>query len=163
MINLPGLNEALEDLMTTVLEPAAGGGGFCLRFWWAPSKVRKLSPSDPNAYENLSLLALTTLYGIELLEDNARELCVLNLYQLFYDDYYNFKPLDLKRKKNVSSSAKLIISANIVNGDFLSKKTPSGNPILFSEWRVVKRIEKTQIDYCRSHWALFWRYWERRN
>ena len=37
-------------------------------------------------YENYSLLALSTLYGVELLEDNAQT-CVMNMFQVFNDLY----------------------------------------------------------------------------
>ena len=37
-------------------------------------------------FENYSLLALASLYGIELLEDNAQT-CVLNMFQAYYETY----------------------------------------------------------------------------
>lgn len=39
-------------------------------------------------YENYSLLALSTLYGVELLEDNAQT-CVMNMFQVFNDFILN--------------------------------------------------------------------------
>ena len=61
-------------------------------------------------FENYSLLALTTLYGIELLEDNAQT-CVMNMFQKYYD-YYKEQIQYHKGKMNqkVLDSAKRIIS-----------------------------------------------------
>lgn len=101
-----------------------------------------MSIENQTIYENLSLLALTSLYGIELLEDNAQK-CVINIYQAFYDEYKAFiNDNGYSIKNKVLESAKVIISANIVQGNFLTKKTTSGENIVFSEWRVVEKNRK---------------------
>ncbi len=112
------------------------------------------SAGDLTIYENLSLLSLTTLYGIELLEDNAQK-CVINIFETFHEDYKNFaNSLDKKTKFRVKESAKLIITTNIVEGNFLTKLTNSNKPIVFSEWRVVEsksnckniKIDRTEFS-----------------
>lgn len=40
-------------------------------------------------------------------------------------------------KTKVLNSAKLIISKNIVQGNFLTKLSANGNPFVFSEWQVI--------------------------
>ncbi|MEL5899847.1 N-6 DNA methylase [Clostridium sporogenes] len=156
MINLPGMKDAIEEFQTTVLEPAVGEGIFLVeilkkRF----KKVRKECEKDLNLYENLSLLALTTLYGIELLEDNVQK-CVSNIYQTFYDDYQAFVAEEKSTvKPKVLESAKLIISANIVQGNFLTKLTTAGESIVFSEWRIVKtkrRVKNIKVE--RTEFSL---------
>lgn len=68
---------------------------------------------DLTLYENYSLLALSTLYGVELLEDNAQK-CVMNMYQVYYEAYQQ-QAIEhgAKVKNKVLDSAKLIISKYI--------------------------------------------------
>lgn len=69
-------------------------------------------------YENYSLFALTTLYGIELLEDNAQT-CVMNMFQKYYDKYKEqVEHHNGEIKEKILDSAKKIISLNICNGNF---------------------------------------------
>ncbi len=143
MISMSGLKEYILELTTTVLEPAVGEGVFLVELLKKRLKmVKKMSIENQTIYENLSLLALTSLYGIELLEDNAQK-CVINIYQAFYDEYKAFiNDNGYSIKNKVLESAKVIISANIVQGNFLTKKTTSGENIVFSEWRVVEKNRK---------------------
>ena len=46
-------------------------------------------------------------------------------------------------KRKVQDSAKTLISRNIKQGDFLTKRTPDDNPIIFSEW-TPKTLRKGQ-------------------
>lgn len=156
MIDLPGLKEIVEELTTTVLEPSVGEGVFLVEILKRRLKKAKIqSQKDLILYENLSLLALTGLYGVELLEDNAQK-CVMNIYQTFYDEYLNFiQENDYKSKTKVLESAKLIISTNIVQGNFLTKETSVGEPIVFSEWKVINKKRKAKnIRIVRTEFTL---------
>lgn len=122
MISMSGLKEYILELTTTVLEPAVGEGVFLVELLKKRLKmVKKMSIENQTIYENLSLLALTSLYGIELLEDNAQK-CVINIYR-FYDEYKAFiNDNGYSIKNKVLESAKVIISANIVQEIFLQRK-----------------------------------------
>ncbi|WP_164968244.1 N-6 DNA methylase [Clostridium tetani] len=148
MISLPGMNEAIKEFETTVLEPACGEGIFIVEILKKRLKrVKEECKKDLTCYENLALLSLTTLYGIELLEDNAQK-CVINIFETFSGDYNNFAiSIDKKIKKKVLDSAKTIITANIVQGNFLTKLTTEDKPIIFSEWRVIK--QKKLVKYLQ--------------
>ncbi|MEM5597202.1 hypothetical protein AAHB53_14605 [Niallia circulans] len=106
-------------------------------------------------YENYSLLALSTIYGVELLEDNAQK-CVMNMYQVYYEAYQQQAiQHDAKVKKKVLDSAKLIISNNIAQGNFLTKLAPDGNPIVFSEWNPINlRKDGKTIKVQRTEYTL---------
>lgn len=83
-------------------------------------------------YTHYSLYALSTLYGIELLEDNA-QMCVMNLFEVYKDFYEEaVKKHNEKQSENTLSNAKFIISKNIFQGNFLTRKLSSGDPIVFS-------------------------------
>ena len=119
MLNIPEIKEACENLTATFLEPSAGEGAFLVEI--LDRKLKMVSEkynNDLTSYESYSLLALTTLYGIELLEDNAQT-CVMNMFQLYYDNYKEqVQHHNGIVKKKVLDSAKEIISSNIRQGNF---------------------------------------------
>jgi len=156
MLDIPEIKEACENLTATFLEPAAGEGAFLIAI--LERKLNMVSEkynSDLLQYENYSLLALTTLYGIELLEDNAQT-CVMNMYQQYYDCYkkqvkYHGGSLNQK----VLDSAKKIISLNIGNGNFLTRKFIDGKPLVFSEWQPINLKKTTKnIKVQRTEYTL---------
>ena len=156
MVTLPGLDEEIIKAKTTVLEPAAGEGAFLVNIL----NRRLLSiavqfPDDLIRFENYALLALSTLYGIELLEDNVNK-CILNLFITFHDFYKEFAAkFDRIPKNNVEESAKTIIVANIVQGDFLKRISADGKAIVFSEWAPIKLTKTTkQIKVIRTEYTL---------
>lgn len=138
ILDLPNLREACLNLTSTFLEPAVGEGTFLVEVLNRKMKmVVKNYGDDLTRYENYSLLILSTLYGVELLEDNAQK-CVMNLYQVYYEAYQQQAiKHGAKVKNKVLDSAKLIISKNIVQGNFLTKLASNGKPIVFSEWKPV--------------------------
>lgn len=155
MLDLPNIREACRNLTYTFLEPAAGEGAFLVEVLDRKMKmVVKNYGDDLTRYENYSLLALSTLYGVELLEDNAQK-CVMNMYQVYYEAYQQQAIEHNKKvKSKVLDSAKLIISNNIAQGNFLTKLSPDGNPIVFSEWHPinlrkdgVKTIKVQRTEY----------------
>ncbi|MCJ0933158.1 methylase [Virgibacillus halodenitrificans] len=154
MLDLKGVKEACESLHTTFLEPAAGEGAFLVAILERKLNIVVKHYNDDLArFENYSLLALTSLYGIELLEDNAQT-CVLNMFQAYYDIYQEQVQYHSgKLKKKVLDSAKEIISSNIRQGNFLTKKAIDGNPLVFSEWspvnmkKTTKRIKIQRTEY----------------
>lgn len=157
MLNSKGIKEACDNLTATFLEPAAGEGNFLMAILQRKLKMIEEKHSETLIkYENYSLYALTTIYGIELLEDNA-QMCVINLYEIYKESYLK---IAMKFGENLSnsvlSSAKIIISSNIAQGNFLTKQTPDGKPIIFSEWKSVKRLRKdTQtIKVSRTEYSL---------
>ena len=133
MLDQDGLKEKIVDIRCTVLEPAAGEGVFLVELLKRRLKYLLNSTSSMSEYENLSLLSLSTIYGIELLEDNTQK-CVINIYMCYFAYYEKaLKKYEKKVKKKVLDSAKTIISANIAQGNFLTKKTINNKPIVFSD------------------------------
>ncbi|MCC2441666.1 N-6 DNA methylase [Bacillus paranthracis] len=156
MLDIPGLKDACENLTATFLEPAAGEGAFLVVI--LERKLNMVSEKynkDLTQYENYSLLALTTVYGIELLEDNAQT-CVMNMFQLYYDKYKEqVEHHGGELKDKVLDSAKKIISLNICNGNFLTRKSVDGNPLVFSEWQPINmRKTSKNIKIQRTEYTL---------
>lgn len=150
MIDQPELQKALYSLTATFLEPAAGEGAFLTEIL-----SRKLdlasSMSDSIAdFERNSLIALTSLYGIELLVDNT-ELLVMHMYRVFYQEYLRqMGKYQASEKKKVVKSALTILKVNLVQGDALTGKNKNGDDIIFSEWtllplkRGAQKIQRTE-------------------
>jgi hypothetical protein len=156
MLDLPNIREACQNLTSTFLEPAAGEGAFLVEVLNRKMKiVSKNYGNNLTRYENYSLLALSTLYGVELLEDNAQK-CVMNMYLVYYEAYRK-QAIEhgAKVKNKVLDSAKLIISKNIVQGNFLTKLSANGNPIMFSEWHPVNfRKDAKTIKVQRTEYTI---------
>lgn len=156
MLDLPSIREACQNLTSTFLEPAAGEGAFLVEILDRKMKMVKKNYGDNlTRYENYSLLALSTLYGVELLEDNAQK-CVMNMYQVYYEAYQQQAIKHSKKvKKKVLDSAKLIISKNIVQGNFLTKISANGFPILFSDWQPLNLLKDIKtIKVQRTEYTL---------
>lgn len=116
--------------------------------------IIKSAGTDIAKFENDSLIALSTLYGVELLEDNSQK-CTMNLFETFIEYYINFaSKLNQKVKDEVKKSAKTIISANILLGNFLTEKNPYGEDLLFSEWKIVGKDDRGYSIVQRTEYTL---------
>ncbi|MCW6677338.1 methylase [Aerococcaceae bacterium NML180378] len=154
MLDVPGVKEACESVTTTFLEPAAGEGVFLVEILERKlDKVVNQYGDSIKQYEMYALLALSSLYGVELLEDNAQR-CTMKLYRKFVDYYYQqVEQTDSKVRDKVLDSASLIISKNIVQGNFLTRLNSFGSPIVFSEWKPVK-YTSSRITIQRTEYTL---------
>lgn len=156
MVTLPGLKDAITQVTTTVLDPAVGEGAFLTNILQRRLVLlAELHSNDIIRFENYALMALSSLYGIELLEDNAKK-CTINLFMIFDRFYKDFaEQRGALPKKNVLESAKTIVSINIVQGDFLKRTGPNGNPIVFSEWAPIRITNRTKhIRVLRTEYTL---------
>lgn len=156
MLDTPGIKEACENIEATFLEPSAGEGVFLTEILKRKlDMVKEIYNETLKQYENYSLFALTTLFGVELLEDNAQR-CVMNMYKVYYDYYSQVaKTLQGQVRDKVFRAAQFIISTNIIQGDFLTKKQVNGNPIIFSEWKLLQaKVNQKQIKVQRTEYSL---------
>ncbi|QPG03957.1 N-6 DNA methylase [Latilactobacillus sakei] len=152
MLNQDEIKPLTQSLTATFLEPAAGEGAFLIEVLHRKLKSAHLLSQTIEEYEENALIALASIYGIELLEDNV-EMMVMNLDGEFNRYYYDvIREYSAKINQSVVKSARVIISANIVQGNALTKLRDNGEPIIFSEWvllpvkrgiRKVQRIEYT--------------------
>lgn len=156
MVTLPGLHDAIIQASTTVLEPSVGEGAFLINILDRRLiLIAERFPDDLIRFENYALLALSTLYGIELLEDNVKK-CTMNLFHTFHDFYKQYAAdLNQTTRKKVEDSAKTIISANIVQGDFLKRTNAEDKPIIFSHWKTIRLNKATKnIKVIRTELSL---------
>ena len=131
MLNLVA-HEA-ERIDSRFLEPACGEGAFL-----APILLRKLESvrrqygSSPADYEFRAVLALMSIYGVELLADNVRA-CRERLLILWLAEYE--QRLKCPPSAECQKTVRFVLERNILNGNALSmnqvddaaqiRKTPS--------------------------------------
>lgn len=78
MLDQPEIQAKINDLQATFFEPSAGEGAFLVELLKRKLRVAMDKSTSAKSFNNKSLLALTTLYGVELLEDNV-EMLVMNM------------------------------------------------------------------------------------
>jgi hypothetical protein len=87
-------------------------------------------------YERNGVLAVSSIYGIDILEDNVQE-CRDRLFNIFNQKYTQlFRDL---ANDDCREAVRYILSRNIIHGDALTLKTVGehSEPIIFSEWSPV--------------------------
>ena len=140
-----------ERIESRFLEPACGTGNFLVEVLRRKlSVVKSLYHKNQIDYERNALLAVMTLYGIDLLEDNIQE-SIYRLLGLIEKDYKSiFKS---KTRKAYLSSVAYVLKHNIVCGDALTfqKSDGSGEPIVFAEWSFVDALHVKRRDYRFDH------------
>lgn len=137
MLDTPGIREKTEDIYATFLEPSAGDGNFLEAIL-----ERKLSAVtrnyDKKNWKTKSLFALSSIYGIEYLEDNL-EVARARMFLCYLDWYEDSFGERLSSNTDIYKSAHYLIKKNIVRGNTLAKRYPDSNElIMFSEWKRVK-------------------------
>jgi hypothetical protein len=135
-----------ERIESRFLEPACGDGNFL-----APILERKLAivkkrySKSQTEFERMLLLAIGSLYGVELLQDNV-EACIKRLYKIV-DDAYT-KLYKEQCKNDFRKSVQFVLSRNILQGDALTlKKTNGKEYIVFSEWALVNGSKIKRRDF----------------
>ena len=135
-----------ERIDSRFLEPACGNGNFL-----AEVLRRKLKVVDQRYgnnqmdWERYAVIAVSSIYGVDILEDNAKE-CRERLYTIF-DDFYTALFKD-KCKEECRRSIRFLFDRNIIWGDALDFTNPSTKqPIVFSEWSAVNGSMLKRRDY----------------
>lgn len=132
-----------ERIDARFLEPACGSGNFLVAVL-----LRKLATVDSRyrrsdfERRHHALLALMSIYGIELLPDNAAD-CRLNLLGVFADY------LEVDSDSEWYRAGQAVLEVNIVQGDALTMTNASSGPISFPEWAYVGggRFQRRDFRY----------------
>ena len=123
-----------ERIDSRFLEPACGTGNFLIEIL-----RRKLAvvgdryARNQIEYERYAILAVSSVYGIDLLADNVAE-CRERLY-LFFDETYSAQYGALCNEA-CRDAVWYILEKNIVPGNTLTALN-GADPIVFSEWALV--------------------------
>lgn len=130
-----------ERINARFLEPACGSGNFLVRILQRKlaSVELKYGQSDFER-KNFALLALMSIYGIEVLADNIAE-CRANVLDVLAD-YLNLDVSD-----DLYRAASYVMSQNLVHGDALTMRTIAGEPITFAEWGYLGKGKFQRRDF----------------
>jgi SAM-dependent methyltransferase len=142
------VKQETERIDSRFLEPACGTGNFLVEILQRKLRVVEARYGRSQLeYERYAILALSSIYGIDILEDNA-EACRKGLFKVFDASYTRlFKK---KAKEQCRRTARYILNRNIVHGDALSLKTAGENavPIVVSEWSLVNGSLLKRRDFA---------------
>jgi len=134
-----------ENIESRFLEPACGDGNFLIKVLERKLKVvKRVYKKSQFDYEKNALLAISSLYGVDLLYDNVKE-ARDRLYNFFLNEYK--KLYKEKINSNFLKSIKYVLSRNILQGNALTLKDNKENPIIFSEWSSVNGIKIKRRDF----------------
>jgi hypothetical protein len=131
------VKQETERIDSRFLEPACGHGNFLAKILHRKlSIVETKYGKNQTDFERYAILAISTIYGIEILEDNVRD-CRKRLFDIFDDVYTRLFKEDCKQE--CRKTAQYILAKNITWGDALSltRVDDKKEPIIFSEWSSV--------------------------
>ena len=132
------VKDETERIDSRFLEPACGDGNFLAEILARKlDVVKKKYRRSAYDWERNSLLALGSMYGVDILADNC-EACRARLFEIWNKEYKSV----CKKECNddTRAAAKFILSRNIICGNALSyhcvdeKGEDTNEPIVFSEW-----------------------------
>ncbi len=132
------VRQETERIDSRFLEPACGTGNFLIEILNRKLKViEKRYMRSQLEFERYSVLAVGSIYGIDIQEDNIKT-CRNRLFYLFDECYSSL--YQKKAKEAVRKVIRFILSKNIIHGDALSLRTvgKEPKPIIFSEWSLVR-------------------------
>lgn len=127
-----------ERIDSRFLEPACGNGNFL-----SVILERKLTvaerryASEQLEFERSAVLAVSSIYGIEVLDDNVRQ-CRQRLFEIFDDGFYA-RLFKNRCKAKCRDAVRFILDRNIICGDALTLRTVGEHPghIVFAEWSPI--------------------------
>lgn len=129
------------------LEPSCGNGNFLIEVLRRKlSSVQSAYKNNKLKYEINSIAAISSIYGLEILEDNVID-CRDRLYNYLDKQYTSI----FKHKCNgdFRKAVKFILERNIILGNTLTMKSVCGKEkdIILSEWSILKDHTIKRSDY----------------
>lgn len=144
------VKQETERIDSRFLEPACGTGNFLAEILHRKiAVVKQRYKSSAHDFEKYMILAITSMYGVELQADNAAE-CRERLFGIWNEAYTKYCK---EASDEVREVAKFIFKRNILQGNALTlfEVDESGNdtetPIIFSEWSLVMGDKFKRRDF----------------
>lgn len=130
------VKQETERIESRFLEPACGNGNFLAEILNRKlGIVEKRYKKSQLEFERYAVLAVASIYGVDILEDNANE-CRARLFSIFNAGYTALYGESCKTE--CRKSVAFILDRNILWGDALDFTNPFTKlPIVFSEWSPV--------------------------
>ena len=135
-----------ERIDSRFLEPACGDGNFLieiLRRKMATVKGR-VKTHGRASQQKYILQAVSSIYGIELLPDNAEQ-CRNRLFDFIVE---TFPETSQKANDDFYKNIRYLLNRNIVQGDALTYTAVDGKPIVFSEWTFIgDKVQRRDFQF----------------
>ena len=145
------VKQETERIDSRFLEPACGDGNFLaeiLRRKLEAVKARyRKSAAD---YEKYAVMAVTSIYGVDILQDNVEE-CRKRLFEIWNGAYT--AECRGECREEVREAVHFILERNVLCGNALTlrKVNAAGEdteePIIFSEWVFTGESSVRRSDY----------------
>lgn len=133
------------------LEPACGTGNFLVEVLSRKLEtVKKYYRKNFYDYERYAVLAVSSIYGVELLQDNAVE-CRSRLFDLWDKEYRAVCKKDCNDETR--SAVRYILDHNILCGNALTlmrvdeNQNDTDTPIIFPEWSMICETKFKRRDF----------------
>lgn len=143
------VKQETERIDSRFLEPACGNGNFLVEVLRRKLAVVKSRYGRSTAdFELYAVIAITSLYGVEILDDNVQE-CRKRLYDIWNDIYT--KQCKSDANDEARQAVQFILQKNILCGDALTLEQADGTPITFAEWSAVNGGLIKRRDFELAH------------
>lgn len=140
------------------LEPACGDGNFLSAILRRKlAELRRKYKKSARDYEKLSIVAIGSLYGVDIMNDNV-EACRQRLYSIWDEEYTAHCASEASDEAR--EAARFIITRNIINGNALTLMCVDDEghdtkaPIVFSEWTLINGTQMQRSDYTMADLLL---------
>ena len=134
-----------ERIDSRFLEPACGEGAFLTEILRRKlAAVKSRYGKSPYDYERYAVVAVTSIYGIELLPDNAAA-CREKLFAIWDEEY----TANMKSEASdvCREAVRFVLQKNIICGDSRFMHLADGSPIVFSEWSLITGTKIKRRDF----------------
>lgn len=152
MCNL--VSDECNRIDSRFLEPACGDGNFLAEILGRKlAVVKKKYKKSVIDYEKNSLLAVSSIYGVDILADNVAA-CRERLFKIWQKEYKSV--VKSAYNEDTEKSVLFILSKNIVCGNALTlmcvddEGKDTDTPIIFSEWAFIMGANMQRQDFTFS-------------
>ena len=129
------VKEETERIDSRFLEPACGNGNFLVEILSRKMEaVRRQFARNRFEYDQASAVAVSSMYGVELLPDNV-EACRQRLLTQYLETYREHQQAE--PSSELTRCIQFLLQKNILCGDALTMLQQDGQPIIFCEWTFI--------------------------
>ena len=143
------VKQETERIDSRFLEPACGNGNFLVEILRRKLEViRRQYQKQLGELELQTTIALSSIYGVDIMKDNVEE-CCQRLLDIVCNWYADVHPQQNAASEKLKATWSYLLHRNILWGDALTLREPVGEkatviekqnakPITFSEWSFIR-------------------------
>ena len=145
------VGQECDRIDSRFLEPACGNGNFLAEVLGRKLKAcEKKYKKNPYDYERFSVLAVSSIYGVDLMQDNTEE-CRARLFEQWNAEYERICKAACNNETR--QAVIYILNRNILCGNALTlmkvdeNQQDTENPIIFPEWSLIGGTKLKRRDF----------------